>query len=702
MTDKEIFNLKKTGGKVSQKINLDFLTGLRVGDLIVHLDHGIGRFLGVVSRSIDEINREYLEIGYAENDRLFVPIDQADKVSKYVGGEDNEPKLTRLGSVEWRNVSQKVRKETEKIAKELLTLYAKRAKVKGFNYGLDNDDQKEFEARFPYEETPGQMKAIQDVKADMESDSPMDRLICGDVGFGKTEVAMRAAFKCAQAGKQVAFVSPITILADQHYKSFLNRVKGFSVNIDMLSRFKNPREQKNILKKIELGEVDIVIGTHRLFQPDVKFLNLGLVIIDEEQRFGVKQKEVFKKMRNQVDILTLTATPIPRTLNLSMNKLRDISIITTPPPGRLPIITEVRRHSDQLIMDSIKREIDRGGQVYYLHNRVQTIESIAEKLRKLLPDIKFIVAHGQLSSAELESRIVKFKTGQAQVLVSSTIIENGIDLPNANTLIVDDAENFGLSQLYQLRGRIGRGKIQAYAYFMYQAHQLKLDAKKRLRAIVDASELGSGFQIAMRDLEIRGAGDILGINQHGSIRVVGVSHFLRMLNKTIEAIKSGHDVDDGIEKVDVTIELPIEAYIPDQYISDTKDKINVYQRLSAVDNLKILEELKLGVIADYGKLPKQVVDLFQVLHIKILAKKAGLLNVKAVNLGGGGRQIVLHLSSSVTAEPIVNLLKNNPKWLVSGNKLKINMKALGFNWIEGLKHNINYLILNKEKFNKKQ
>lgn len=694
VTDKEIFNLKRTAkSKIGQKINLDFLTGLQVGDLIVHLDHGIGRFLGVVTKSIDEITREYLEIAYAENDRLFIPIDQADKISKYVGGEENEPQLTRLGSVEWRNVSQKVKKETQKIAKELLELYAKRAKAKGYNYGEDTDEQRRFEETFPYEETPGQMKAIQDVKADMETSKPMDRLVCGDVGFGKTEVAMRAAFKCAQAGKQVAFIAPITILADQHYKTFLNRAKGFDVRIEMLSRFRTAKEQRVIIGKLRKGDIDILIGTHRLFQSDVKFFNLGLVIVDEEQRFGVKQKEKFKQIRSQVDILTLTATPIPRTLNLAMNKLRDISTITTPPPGRLPIITEVRRYGDQLIKDAIKYEVERNGQVYFLHNRVETIESVAEKMRKMMPNIKFIVAHGQLHPKELEDRIIKFKEKKVDVLVSSTIIENGIDLPNANTLIVDDAENFGLAQLYQLRGRVGRSKIQAFAYFMYQSRQLRLDAKKRLRAIVDASELGSGFQIAMRDLEIRGAGDILGISQHGSMRVVGVNHFMRMLNKTIEEIEAGRKTEGKEEKPDVVIELPLEAYIPDKYIPDTKDKINVYQKLSSVNNFELLEEFREDLIADYGQFHKQVANLFAVLQIKIYAKKAGLISVRAVTMGAAGKQIVLHLGDEVTAEPIINLLKHNPKWMVSGDRLKIDMKALGFNWSTVLMEDIQKLII---------
>ncbi len=693
LTDKEIFNLSRiVKSQGAQKINLDFLTGLRMGDLVVHMDHGIGRFLGVVPKTIDEIKREYLEIGYAENDRLFIPIDQADKISKYVGGEENEPQLSRLGATEWKTVSQKIKKETHKIAKELLELYAKRAQVKGHNYGDDTDEQKKFDATFPYEETPGQMKAILDVKSDMESDQPMDRLICGDVGFGKTEVAMRAAFKAVQGGKQVAFIAPITILADQHLKTFQKRAKEFNTRIEMLSRFCSPKEQRGTLERLRKGDVDILIGTHRLLQDDVKFFNLGLVIIDEEQRFGVKQKEKLKQIRNQVDILTMTATPIPRTLNLALNKLRDISTITTPPPGRLPIITEVRRYGDNLIIDAIKHETKRGGQTYFLHNRVETIESIAGKLRKLLPNTKFIVAHGQLASNELEKRILQFKNKEFDVLISSTIIENGIDLPNANTLIVDDAENFGLSQLYQLRGRIGRSKIQAHAYFLYKSRQLKLDAKKRLKAIVDASELGSGFQVAMRDLEIRGAGDILGVSQHGTIRVVGANHFLRMLNKTIDELRAGKTTVAGDYRQDVSIELPMEAYIPDSYIPDTKDKINAYQKLSSVGNLELLEEFREDVITEYGHFPPQVGNLFQILQIKILAKMAGLINIKSIPMGNAGRQIIMHMSTSVTAEQIMNLLKFNTKWLISGDKLKIDLKTLGFNWSEKLKENVKLLL----------
>lgn len=696
LTDKEIFNLSKTSKNQSvQKINLDFLTGLRVGDLIVHLDHGIGRFLGVVPKTIDEIRREYLEIAYAENDRLFIPIDQADKISKYVGGEDNEPQLSRLGAADWKNVSQKIKKETEKIAKELLKLYAERAQVTGHNYGPDTDVQRQFEKDFPYEETPGQMKAILDVKRDMESNKPMDRLVCGDVGFGKTEVAMRAAVKAVEGGKQVCFISPITILADQHFQSFQKRAENIDLRIEMLSRFRTQREQTEILERLRKGDIDVLIGTHRLLQDDVKFFNLGLVIIDEEQRFGVKQKEKFKQIRSQVDILTLTATPIPRTLNLALNNFRDISTITTPPPGRLPIITEVRRYSDHLIMEAVRKEVARNGKVYFLHNRVNTIESIAEKMRKLMPEVKFIVAHGQLQSSDLEDRILKFKEGEYQVLISSTIIENGIDLPTANTLIVDDAENLGLAQMYQLRGRIGRSRTQAYAYFLYQARQLRLDAKKRLKAIVDASELGAGFQVAMRDMEIRGAGDILGVNQHGTIKVVGMNHFLRMLNKTIDELKAGKTSLEDHKLQDISIELPLPAYIPDTFIPDTKDKINVYQKLSAVDDIELLNELKDDLVAEYGHLPKQVSNLFQILEIKINAKMAGLTNVKSIPMGNAGRQIILHMSNAVTAEQIMNMLKYNPKWLISGDKLKIDMKELGFNWSEKLKENIQLLLPRK-------
>jgi transcription-repair coupling factor (superfamily II helicase) len=669
-----------------QKVYADFLTGLKPGDFVVHSDHGIGQFLELDKRTIDEVTREYLKIGYAENDKLFVPIDQADKVSKFIGAGDRVPKLTRLGSAEWSTIQSRIKRETEKIAGELLKLYAEREQAKGYPFRQDTPRLMEFEKQFQYEETPGQLRAILDVKRDMEQKKPMDRLVCGDVGFGKTEVAMRAAFKAIEDGKQVAILAPITILVDQHYKTFVKRMEGFNVRVEMLSRFRTQGEQTKILKALARGEIDVIIGTHRLLQDDIKFKDLGLLVIDEEQRFGVKQKEALKSLRKEVHILTMTATPIPRTLNISLHGLRDISTITTPPPGRLPIVTEVRRFSLGLIKAAVETEIARGGQVYFLHNRVQTIEDMAAKLRSLMPRARIVVTHGQLKPDDLEKRILDFKNGEYDILVSSTIIENGIDLPNANTLIVNSAERFGLAQLYQLRGRVGRSRKQAYAYFLYHMKRLPLDAKKRLKAIVEANELGAGFQIAMKDLEIRGAGDILGANQSGAIQTVGVSHFIRMLNQAVDDLKKGKKVEEKSGLPEVTIEIPLPAYIPDEYIISSKEKISVYQKLASADTLEYLSELRTETIEDFGKMPEEVSNLFRVLEVKMCAKKAGITNVKAENMHSQeDRQIILQMSESVKPANIVNLLEENPKWIISGTKLKISFRDLGVSWIEELK-----------------
>jgi len=671
LTDREIFSLRKGGRQKSiQKLALDFLVSLSPGDYVVHMEHGIGRFEGMTQKSIDDTLREYLELTYAQGDKLFIPVDQADKLSKYVHEEGAEPVLMRLGEAEWKRISEKIKKETAEIAKDLLTLYAKRASAKGFAYGDDGAGMRAFEEAFPYQETPGQRKAIEDIKGDMEDDHPMDRLVCGDVGFGKTEVAMRAAFKAVQDGKQVAVVAPITILADQHYRSFLERMKGFPVRIDMLSRFRTHAEQEKILHKLRKGDLDIIIGTHRLLQEDVSFFNLGLVVVDEEQRFGVKQKEKFKEMRASVDILTLTATPIPRTLNLGLHKLRDISTITTPPPGRLPIITEVRKYSDSLVRQAILHEIQRGGQVFVLHNRVETIDAYAQKLRHLVPEASFVVAHGQLKPDDLEERILSFKEGKHLVLVSSTIIENGIDLPRANTLIVNEAERFGLSQLYQLRGRVGRSNVQAFAYLLYHSQRLRDDAKKRLRAIVEACELGSGFQVAMRDLEIRGAGEILGVSQAGTMNTVGVSHYLRMLKNAVEELKAGGKAE-VTEEINVEILLPVEALIPTFYIPDSDEKISVYQKLAGSEDEATLEEFARDLHEEFGELPRQVLSLFAVLRLKLACRKAGVQRVKAEEAGRSGREIVLHLSPRVEATDIMRLLQVNAHWKISGSSLRI-------------------------------
>lgn len=704
LTDREIF-LGKKKKKVTKEANsmLAFLASLKQGDYVVHADHGIGVFSGIEQKSIDAITKEYLEIRYADNDKLFVPTDQSDKITKYISNEEKPPKLTRLDSAEWTTLNKKVKTEASKIAKELLALYAKRALAQGTRYALDNELQEKFEATFPYEETPGQLKAIHDVKADMERDQPMDRLVCGDVGFGKTEVAMRAAFKAVQSKKQVAVISPITILADQHYKSFEKRMKPFGVRVEMMSRFKSPKEQKEILERLAHGEVDIVVGTHRLLQKDIVFEDLGMIIVDEEQRFGVKQKERLKEIRCNVDVLTLSATPIPRTLHMSLSNIRDITTITTPPPGRLPIITEVRKYSDGLVREAILRELERGGQVYFLHNKVRTIEGVALKLRNLVPEAKFIVSHGQLDPKELERRVLAFKNKEFDVLVSSTIIENGIDLPNANTLIVNSADNFGLSQLYQLRGRVGRSRTQAYTYLLYSSRNLPVDAKKRLRAIVEASELGSGFQIAMKDLEIRGAGDILGSSQHGMMNAVGVSHFIRLLNQTVEDMKTFGDIKEGQDltpEKDVSVELPLTAYIPDWYITEYEEKIACYQRFAAIHSLQDLEEELEAMQDEYGELPSEVQNLVKVLRLKVLARRGHIDAIRVYNQPFGLKEANLLMGKSMKPEHIFSLLESNARWFIAGDKLKIKLEDLGVDWYAGLIQGITALSTIPEKLRK--
>ena len=700
ITDREIFSLRREAKQRSvQRLSLDFITSLQMGDFVVHMEHGIGRFEGMTTKVVDDIEREYLEITYAENDKLFVPVDQADKLSKFVYEEGDEPMLTRLGSVEWKKITKKVNEETEKIAKELLEIYAKRAKAKGHRYPDDSEIQRKFDDAFPYTETPGQIKAIEDIKHDMESDHPMDRLVCGDVGFGKTEVAMRAAFKAVQGGKQVAFLSPITILTDQHYQSLLKRTQGFDIRIDMLSRFRSQKEQSETLEKLREGKIDIIVGTHRLLSDDIEFHNLGLVIIDEEQRFGVKQKEKLKSMRASVDILTMTATPIPRTLNLGLHKLRDITTITTPPPGRLPIITEVRKYSDALVRDGILKEIARGGQVYMLHNRVETIDAFAMKLRALVPQATFVVTHGQLKPEVLEERILGFKEGKYQVLVSSTIIENGIDLPRANTLIVNEAEKFGLSQLYQLRGRVGRGTVQAYSYFLYHSQRLKDDAKKRLRAIVEASELGSGFQIAMRDLEIRGAGEILGASQSGSMQTVGVSHYLRLLKNAVEELKAGGRSDEEDIGGAIEIILPFEALLPSFYIPDEQEKIGAYQKLASSEDEAVLKEFENDLREEFGPLPKQAENLIHIIRLKMECRRAGVQRIKMDTISASRRDIVISLGARVSATEIMQLIAICPQWRIVGATLRLSedeMKKLaGSDWLSELAKHVSMLVRKK-------
>jgi len=679
VTDREIYN---ESSNRSKKVEVDaaFLANLNVNDYVVHFDHGIGIFRGVQKKKFSDITKEYLFIEYANNDKLFVPVDQADKVNKFIGADGLPPKLTRLGSAEWETVVKRGKEETLKIAKELLNLFAERDQSKGFKYKADNEIQHEFEKAFPYEPTDGQIEAIKEVKKDMEGERPMDRLVCGDVGFGKTEVAMRAAFKAIQSGKQVAFLTPITILADQHYHTLQKRMQGFGINIEMISRFKSKSEVAEILVGLKSGRIDIVVGTHMLLQDRVDFKNLGLVIIDEEQRFGVKQKERLKEMRVQIDVLTLTATPIPRTLNMALAGIRDISTITTPPPGRLPIHTEVRRFSLNLIREVILRELARKGQVYFLHNRVQTIESIKEKLQVLVPEAKFIVAHGQLNPNELEKRIMEFKEEKYDVLVSSTIIENGIDLQNANTLVVDQAETLGLSQAYQLRGRVGRSKRQAYAYFLYHSQKLREDAKKRLRAIIEASELGSGFQIAMRDLEIRGAGEILGARQHGTLNSIGVAHFCRLLAKAVEDLRLGRtEIDAENITPETKVELSVSAFLPDEYVPKALEKIRYYQRLSGVENKTDLMIIKDEVEEKYGKMPLEANNLVDIISLKLLARERGVEIIREAQAQDKDN-IEIYLGKKVTPKAIMGLISYNENFRIIDSKVTIEKAKLGQEW----------------------
>lgn len=707
LTDREIFQFRRSSSrkKSISGMNFELMNSLKNGDFVVHLDHGISKYEGIVRREIQKGEvREYLKLEYLGNDKLFVPVESAEKVSKYVGSDN--PRLTKLGGTEWQNLQKKLKKETEKIAKDLLNLYAKREMAKGKIFAAEDEMMKDFNAAFPYELTPGQHQAWEEVRMDMEKRKPMDRLVCGDVGFGKTEVAMRAAFKCFRSGMQCAFLAPITILAEQHFQSFKKRIKDkkYGVRIELLSRFQTPAEQKKILKDLEFGLVDIVIGTHRLFSDDVNFKKLGLVIIDEEQRFGVKQKEKLKRFRANVDILTLTATPIPRTLHMGLNKLKDVSTITTPPPGRLPVVTEVRKYSFDLIREQILKEVERGGQVYFLHNQVQTIESQAQQLQSLMPNVRFLVAHGQMSVHELEARIRKFKEKKADVLIASTIIENGIDLANANTLFVNRAEKFGLSQLYQLRGRVGRSRTQAYAYFLYQGQRLKPDAKKRLRAIVEASELGSGFQIAMRDLEIRGAGEILGANQAGAMKEAGVSHFIRLLNKTVEAMKSGDlATEESHESENISVEIPLSSYIPPNYIPIADEKIRVYQELAGAKTSQELLETKKDLIEDYGNLPKEVENLCKVICLKMKLRKSNLSGLRLQKISHKAHEVVLRFGKNFSPEQLFHLIqKSKFKWTVGTTSMKLQIDHLLVGWYETLLMEIDLLKLEKKEVKKKK
>jgi len=607
---------------------------LKVGDYVVHINHGIGKYMGIGTLEVGGIHKDYMHIMYAGGDRLSVPVDQIDLVQKYVGAEDKEPKLNKLGGSEWARTKAKARSSVQDIAEDLIRLYAERQASTGYAFSKDTPFQKEFEELFPYQETPDQLRSIEEIKRDMERPVPMDRLLCGDVGYGKTEVAIRAAFKAAIEGKQVAVLVPTTILAQQHYETFRERFSGYPMQIRVLSRFRTRKEQNETIKGLKMGTVDIVIGTHRLLSADVKFKDLGLLIVDEEQRFGVAHKEKLKRLKTNVDVLTLTATPIPRTLHMSMLGVRDLSIIETPPENRFPVQTYVVEHSFTLVREAIERELARGGQVYYLYNRVQGIYQIAEQIQTLVPDARVTVAHGQMTEQELEKTILDFLDGEYDVLVSTSIIETGVDIPNVNTLIVHDADKMGLSQLYQLRGRVGRSNRIAYAYFTYQPDKsLSEVAEKRLQAIREFTELGSGFKIAMRDLAIRGAGNLLGAEQHGFIASVGFDLYTQMLSEEIAKRKAEITGEEVRTEPQATtqIQLAIDAYLPSEYISDSMQKIEIYKKVAAVQTLEEAEDLHEELVDRFGDVPEAVENLLFVARLKAYGRKYGILSITQKN-----------------------------------------------------------------------
>ena len=592
---------------------------LKEGDFVVHVDHGVGRYLGIKTMEVDGKHQDYLTLEYQKGAKLYVPVNQLDRVQKYVSSDAKTPHLNKLGGSEWHKTKKRVASKIEDIADELVDLYAEREMKTGFAFPKDDAYQREFEDAFPYTETPDQLRSTSEIKHDMENSHPMDRLLIGDVGYGKTEVALRAAFKAVEAGKQVAFLVPTTVLAQQHYETMIERFENFPIEIGILSRFNTPAETKQVLENLKDGKCDIVVGTHRLLSKDVQFKDLGLLIIDEEQRFGVKHKERLKQLKSTVDVLTLTATPIPRTLNMSMLGVRDLSVIETAPVNRYPIQTYVMEQDNQVIANGIRREMERGGQVFYLHNRVKDIEKKAAALQALVPEARITYIHGQMTENQMEKILMDFIHGDYDVLVTTTIIETGVDIPNANTLFVEDADRMGLAQLYQLRGRVGRSNRVAYAYFMYKPDKVLTEvSEKRLEAIKDFTELGSGFKIAMRDLAIRGAGNLLGKQQHGFIDSVGYDLYTQMLNEAV-ARKRGVKPE---EKTDATINLDVEAYIPQSYIDDEQQKIEIYKRIRQFKNFDQYQEVQDDLIDRFGDYPDEVSNLLEIGLLKMDADRA--------------------------------------------------------------------------------
>jgi transcription-repair coupling factor (superfamily II helicase) len=647
LTDGELFGWRRPEARRKAQLTAEApeaaYADLQVGDWVVHVDHGVGKFAGLVRRSVEGIEREYLAVEYADEAQLYVPVYQADRLTRYVGPDSRDPSASRLGSQEWKNNKSKAKEAAEAVARELLDLYATRGIVTGYSFAPDSPWQQELEASFPYIETVDQLRVIADVKRDMEAPRPMDRLLCGDVGYGKTEVALRAAFKAVMDGKQVAVLVPTTVLAQQHYHTFRDRLAAYPATVEMLSRFRSPQQQREILLKLSQGAIDIVIGTHRLISGDVIFKDLGLVIIDEEQRFGVSHKEQLKRLRTEVDVLTLTATPIPRTLYMALTGVRDISTLNTPPEERLPIATHVGPYNPKIVKQAIQREMERGGQIYFVHNRVHSIEGIAAHLRKLVPEARITIGHGQLDEHTLAERMDAFSAGEYDILLCTTIIESGLDIPNCNTLIVDRADTFGLAQLYQLRGRVGRGAQRAYAYFFrHNKIAPTHEGRQRLETIAENTQLGAGYSIAMRDLEIRGAGEILGTRQSGYIADVGFHLYTRLLADAVRRLRQveGHQAKVEEQRSDVrlstldyhlalpvNVDLPLPVGLPASYISEQETRLRLYRRIADIRTLPEVDALADEFADRFGTPPEEARNLLYQVRLKLLAEKAGLSSI---------------------------------------------------------------------------
>ena len=681
LTDLEIFGTaKERRSRPKRAVRKQlFLSQLETGTFVVHEDHGVARFAGTTSMEANGESREYLVLEYAESDKLYLPTDHLDRIYPYVGATDRPPTLTRLSSTEWARAKERVKESTRELARELLDLYADRKVAKGHAFSADVVWQQEMEDAFPYEETPDQARVIEEVKADMEHGQPMDRLVCGDVGYGKTEVALRAAFKAVNDGLQVAMLVPTTILAQQHYATFVDRLSPYPIRVEVLSRFRTAKEQRKIVEDLLKGSIDIVIGTHRLIQKDVRFRKLGLVVVDEEQRFGVSHKEHIKKLRREVDFLTLSATPIPRTLYMALSGVRDMSAMDTPPEERYPVKTFVGEYSDLIIQDAIKRELDRGGQVFFLHNRIRSIHRVAANLGQLNPQARIAVAHGRMEESRLEDVMLAFSEGETNVLVCTTIIESGLDIPNANTLIVDRADRFGLSQLYQLRGRIGRSTSRAYSYLLVpRGKRITPTAEKRLQAILEASELGSGFRIAMRDLEIRGAGNILGAEQSGHIQSIGFELYTKLLNQAVRELRDegGNGAAEESEtKDDVRVDLPLSAHIPKNYIGHLPVRLNVYQRLMGLRSREQIDDMREELRDRFGRIPKSVDNLLYLVSLKITAGEMGIQSIASFE-----NEIAITLRESVGGARLV-LERSLGGWASVGNRqIRLNRRVMGKKW----------------------